>query len=63
MKPFKRFKTDGANACADICFDKFERLAIASTQLYGAPDVERRVRPGRLRQILDRSAYAAVALD
>ena len=56
---------DGAHTLDRVGLDQARCLAVGAggPEVGTRPDVERGVRPGRLRQVLDRGAEAAVPLD
>ena len=53
----------GDHALADIGFDQDQRLAVGGGAIADRPDIERGVRPGRLREIFDDAGDVVVAFD
>jgi hypothetical protein len=53
----------GHDAFADIGLDQHMLLAVRLERAVDRPDVKRRMRPGRLREILDDAGNAVVAFD
>ena len=51
------------HALADIGLDQHQRLAVRGLALADRPDIERGMRPGRLREIFDDAGNVIVAFD
>ena len=58
---FRQRRAD--HALADIGLDQHQRLAVRGVAVADRPDIERGMRPGRLREILDDAGDVVVAFD
>src|SRR5512136_668026 len=63
MQACKAGEAHRAHAIDSVSLDKARWFAVSLRQIGTGTDVQRRVRPGGLREVLDGRADAAVALD